>query len=686
MIKIDRIKKMKKIRFELYIDESGSFEDAASSDFHPKEASLVGGILVDAGYLSESKVESLLPQHIHSCEQDSKGREICLAALGTVKSEGARFVIFENKERISIINGDTTYLNIISEGLVRLFADLALEHPEQEISVDVTVALRKNVSAGRGIISTQEYRKRLEEKLLLAAHRENKKFCEYSLTFEDARTFRRLDFADIVCNTYLTKGRRKFTDVQKAQISRLFDSKYIYSVFETATVGYLKRLLSERSFGEMMLQICSLPSLIGVNTVMKMLLQRLTEIPTAEFDACMSYMSLQIGLCNNMGQFSNGIALANNYKKYFLSVLSENVRLHDKVEYWIFDTDFYILTMYDHIGDLEKCAEYVERCRARISSINHSWEHLEYYFRYRIRELNVLMGRFEFEKVISRADELIAILINAKELFSLIETFDNTASELKSELLGKVYGVKLEAYINLLNDAPELFADALKTSELAISEFSEKADLNRQYQYRCLLMTTAGKTEAAMECLMKIFEIAPNSEDKFKLYVETVFSNQKHPDEFALWHYLDVMLLAAKTDMNTAEEMAKVLFKNSTFAEYLQSMEKSGHPRQLVLWKIGKWNYLCGNINAGDSYYKAALDTALLDKDKTTMRSFAISIEADWVRQKWQKSIQFKHVKNLQSIQKHLDEMTDTMKFHFLGTSEKATEKDLQRLSKLYLK
>ena len=53
-----------------------------------------------------------------------------------------------------------------------------------------------------------------------------------------------------------------------------------------------------------------------------------------------------------MGQFSNGIALANNYKKYFLSVLSENVRLHDKVEYWIFDTDFYILTMYDHIGDL----------------------------------------------------------------------------------------------------------------------------------------------------------------------------------------------------------------------------------------------------------------------------------------------------------------------------------------------
>ena len=151
---------MKKIRFELYIDESGSFEDAASSDFHPKEASLVGGILVDAGYLSESKVESLLPQHIHSCEQDSKGREICLAALGTVTSEGARFVIFENKERISIINGDTTYLNIISEGLVRLFSDLALEYPEQEISVDVTVALRKNVSAGRGIISTQEYRKR----------------------------------------------------------------------------------------------------------------------------------------------------------------------------------------------------------------------------------------------------------------------------------------------------------------------------------------------------------------------------------------------------------------------------------------------------------------------------------------------------------------------------------------------
>lgn len=673
-------KNMKKICFDFYIDESGSFEDSQS------EASLVGGLLVKTGYLTDEKIKGLLPSFVHCCEMDNRDREKCLSALEVVKSEGARFVIFENKERINVINGDITYLNIISEGLLQLFSDLALEHPGEQVTVNVTAATRKNVAKGHGIIGKDEYTRRLEEKLLLAEHREGKAFCAYTLSFEDARYCSKLDFADIICNTFLTKGKNKFSEEQKRRIAAVYDEKYIYSVFEAATVGYLKFLMSERRYGEAMLQICALKKLTGVTKIRNSLLEEVSKASPVEFDAFMSYMSMQIGLCNNTGNYAEGIALAENYKKYFLSVLSESKALHDKVEFRIFDTDFYILTMFDHMGNIEKCTEYMSHCRERLGSINHSWEHIEYYFRYRIRELNVLMGRFEFDEALSRADELADILKNAKELFGLIETFDGTAAELRSELLGKVYGIKLEAYINLLQDRPGLFDKALEVSDLAIAEFSEPSDINRQYHYRCMLMTIAGRTEDALQCLMKIYDIPQDAEDRFKRYIDRVLANNLHPDDFALWHYLDVMLLAAERKNAAANKMADAIMNSPVPELYSESADNSIHPRYLVLWKLGKLQYLHNNIHAGDAYFNAAKEAALSDKAKLTMRSFAVSIEADLVLQKWQKEPKFKHSKYLQRIQKHLDELPKAMKQHFLGADDKAAEKNLQRLSRAYLK
>ena len=66
--------------------------------------------------------------------------------------------------------------------------------------------------------------------------------------------------------------------------------------------------------------------------------------------------------------YREGIALAENYSRYFLTDLYSRTSIieREKIWFWKFDTDFYLLTMYDHIGHTEKCDEYLKKCRRNI--------------------------------------------------------------------------------------------------------------------------------------------------------------------------------------------------------------------------------------------------------------------------------------------------------------------------------
>ena len=369
---------------EFYIDESGSFmDDAPEKMQHPEEMSLVGGILYNPAKLTDALITELLPHKVHCCGGYKK---YYIDVLEKVYNDGARFVIFENKERIKVVSGDVTYLNIISEGLVQLLSDLPLEYPEDKVKVRVVVATRKAMSGGTGIIQYKEYKTRLAEKLFIAIHRSKAAICEYELDFADARYSKRHDFADIVCNTYMTRKRKpKFSDEERARIEAVYDNKYIYSVFEDATVGYLKQLLSESRYSEMMYQICTLTKLQGVTDLRNKLLVQMIKSSTEERKAFFNYISLQIGLYNNRRMYAEGIRFAENYKNYILLHLVDASEIKkEEIDFWIFDTDFFILTMYDHIGNASMCEKYLDVCRANVYSINHSWEHIDYYFKFRI--------------------------------------------------------------------------------------------------------------------------------------------------------------------------------------------------------------------------------------------------------------------------------------------------------------
>lgn len=633
------------INYDLYIDESGDFEDQSSHNRKNGTApSLVGGLLCPSPAINQKFLDSI-PEHIHATESYLKEEYFTL--LRNMKIIGGKFVIFENTERIQVVNGDITYLNIISEGIVKLLQQLAVNHPDDKINLNILVARRVNVEmkqATQGaiidILPEKEYIRRLEEKLIIAMGRNQVSGVSHTICLASARKEKRLMLADLICNTYFTQKKQyrdtlksKFTKEEQAEIAELFLDAYIFPVFDNATVGYINRLFIEGRYEEMLFQICALSKLSGVTRLKNKLVERISKLSYNEQKSIFSSISLQIRQFNSKRLFEAGIQFAENYKAYILKPLYElsggkYTNLGQELSFWTFDTNFYVLTMYDHLGNVSKCNEYLELCKADIGSICSSWEHIDYYFQYKIRELNCLLGQFRFEEVVEKATQLISVLQDAKDVFNMIGTYEDTEIETSSELLGKVNGVKLEALINLIHQKPELFEEALNTSEAAMDEFVKPQDLQRQWQYRSMLMVEAGKPEEAISCLLKSVDLNPESDLAFEKFLNITLSTPR-VEVFSLFHYTNVMLLLFKKEHKLSEKMAGALFGNVKFNEALRDDALGGHPWNLILWNLSQVYRLKGHAKAEDAVYRKALSITKTNPDNLTMYSFALSMIAN---------------------------------------------------------
>ena len=615
-------------QFELYLDESGDFNEEKEGHDTSAPVSLVGGLLSDPVYMTTDRINSSFKGKVHACSGYSKSY---LNLLKTLHDDGCAFVVFENTEKIRVINSDFTYINIISEGLVRLFQELAIEYP-QGVFINVVIAQRQ--------LPLKEYTNRIKEKIIMALGRKQISGVNYNIEISDARKDKRLFFADIICNTWLTIDRintkgdgtqvQKFTPEERSLIRSIYDPRWKYSVFEDMTITYLKQLLADRHLGEAMLQICALPKQTGFVRLRNTVLKRIEEADPYEQDTYFTQMSLMIGEYTNLHRYTDGIWLAENYLQYFLNAFTLSGHIAAVVPFWRFDTYYYILTMYDHVGNTAKCQEYLKKCQENISCVNRSWEHIDYYFGFCIRELNVLMGRYAFEEVLERSSRLIEILSKAKDLFGMIKTYNDTEQPVRSELLGKIYGVRLEAIINLLRRRPEMLNEALSISAKAITEFDDPRDLSRQYQWRCLLLSEAGKPVEAYDALLKSASVA-ESDASANTFLDTIFSMRPGSYDFLLWHYTNVMLSMKHESIPKSTSLFKTLVAHPRFLEDLKNKEKSGHPWNLILWNVGR--YVRSEAEDDYSTYKSLLQRALSmtqeNPSNLTMLAFSVSMKAD---------------------------------------------------------
>lgn len=609
---------MSQKQLDFYIDESGDFNDTKMEREHPEELSMVGGLLCDPLWLTKARMDTMLPNRVHAKNGYNKS---FLSLLERLKQAGCRMVVFENTERLRVVNPQITYANIISEGLVKLFRDLAFEYPEG-VHINVIIAQRQ--------LKLSQYRDRLIEKVQMAYGRNHVQGCEYTLTISDARYDKRLFFADIICNTYLTRHRAgKFTLEEQDRIQNIFDQQWFYPVFEDATVMYIKQLYMDGHCGEMMHQICTLPRLQGITSLRDRLLRRIVKANKMERKNWFTQMSMQLKLYHEARMFEEGIALAQNYQRYFLDHFEAMPELAQETRFWQFDTDFYLLTMVDHQGDTLACEKYLNSCRNNLDSIYHSWEHMDYCFRFRLRELMVMMGRFDFENLLHSADQLMETFNEISTVFQKIEEQNGSGAGFRSEILGKVLGIRLEALINLASRDSNCFEEALAVSDQALREFSKPEDLKRQWQYRAQLMASAGKPKDAFDCLLRSLNISDSEPDPYTALLSKAYANEQHADDYTLLHYTAVLLLFEKDKCQAAYFMGKALTIHPRFIKDLHDEKKTGHPWNRVLWHVAQYAKLIGDYTLSDYCYERALAVTREKPERLTMMTYAVSITAE---------------------------------------------------------
>lgn len=691
---------MAKLSFDLYLDESGNFE---SDPNQWATVSMVGGLLIPSHRLPNRLLCELVKERIHA--KEAYDHKVYFDILRRLIKEQGKFIVFNNDERISVINGDFTYLNIISEGIVQLIRNLKIQFAEDEIVLHILIAGRQAISYKRDAgypdsykerIQQDEYFARIEEKLIIAIGRSKIQGITWDISFGTGDVDKRLMLADLICFTWRFRKGKEFTEQEKTEIEELIDPAYIYSVFENATVGSLKRLLIEERYEEILYQLCNLRKLAASQQVCQELLNRMKEMSVKELEALLNYMSLQIARLNDAYSFADGIALAQNFEERILLPL-ENVprRLHDSVVFSRFDTDFYLLTMYDHIGNVKKCEEYLAACKQNIAAVRRStWEHIDYYFRFRIRELNVLMGRFAFDEILERSHDLAEILTEARDLFSMIRTYDGEEQTLRSELLGKVYGVRIEAMINLLHLRPELLEEAIHTSDQALVEFVRPSDISRQMQWRCLLMVEAGQADEALGWLLRAVKAEDPPTNQFDSCVRTIYHDLYDGRDYLLWHYTNVMLLLKQEKDQRGEEMRMALNKEHLFKEDIEDIKKAGHPWNLVLWNLAKYSRLEQDSAAFNQFYNRSMAITRENKANVTMLTFAMSMSADrllWCQRNGTKdttSAQAEYLTIVKDITKAgiTEEMRNAFLIDQTSESSKVTSSILKSIAESYLK
>ena len=613
----------------LYLDESGNFESDNSSNDSP---SLIGGVLSYDQKISIKKAWEILEnKNFHSCEvPHNQFADFSTKTLKHCKELGWQLVIFENKERLEVVDGDTTYLNIISEGLTQLL--LLLYSEVTPVKLNVNVAVRKAVKRedykNRFIIKKEEYIKRLQEKIIISlARRSSKKINEkhWSLELASARNDPRLMLADIVCHSWFRKNK-KFNLEQKQEIEKLYYEDYIFNVFPNEFEANFYRLMNSGNIGDAAYEFIT-SNYANNSKYLDSVIEGLKELN--EYSRELQLEILFNKLMNLLKVDMNKIIIhktINTIKNKLLHELEDNNITAVK-----FQMDIYLLefTLATNRGDIQQAEDVKVKCEELIPKLVNRWESIDTYFIFNIRKGVHLINKYDLKECIKLMNELDDLIENTLSLFPLSDAFSKVCTNMKSDIKGKVLGNRLQARTPLIRNNLEQLELARKDSNAAFEEFRRSADINRQYQYRCRIEYEAGNYKEAITWLAKSLGI--DDFNDFNIIIKTILNENQHTFGFSLMHYVSIMVEAYLAgDKEVADKMFNVSVKNKT-EDAILKVENMFHPYEIIFWKIGTYLMLNENIRAAIKKYNQALEICEQHKENQTIKAITLGIKAEKV-------------------------------------------------------
>ena len=625
--------------YYLYLDESGKFQESVNTGL----SSIVAGFLSQNWNCTDTRAENLLTQvkannqnfstinisPFHAMEDTSIHIfQFIVELMERMAERNVQFVIFKSQKNYNIVNSDVTYLNVFAEGLVNLVQRL-LAQTNEEITLNVVYASRLNMKAENEIIGSHirieenEYTERIEERIAWRMARLNlsiRNKIQINLSVGNARKLKSLMLADAVCYA-MRGGKKKFDAEQRQRIKNL--PTYSFSLLDQISWSSIQNALIENRLAE------AIYSVFGFG--MPELLDDYREI----FFELLTNKLKEIGNIGRKFQYDSISQILHNLVEnreydaanYFIDALDKKFfplleKQKFEFEEFYFDVHFYKLTVATHQGNTLAEQNEIYLCRKFLPYLPSTCETLDYYLKYKLREVEHLINIYDFETALNELDKLEKTLTDMVELVQMLDGLGKFGQDIRSTTLGKVIGSRTMVKIYLSYKNPQYIESARKDSDIAIENFTNPNDKARQYQLRSMLETVAGNFSESLKWLGKAF----NVEDKLTpAKVLNAIINFQGLNIFGFLHFVNLMAATMTANDPLAKKMYDAWINQNAESILPKDMH---YPMTLIYRQIGKCRALQGNKNA-INYYDSAIKNSMCNLTNLTHYAMGIIMEIE---------------------------------------------------------
>lgn len=618
-------------KFELWIDESGEFERDDLEVLKGFEPSLVGGAIVEKGKIGENYLRTIFPQEVH-CKSITADEQI--KHINTIEQlPTLRNFIISNKELIHFEDEkekdfNYSYFVLLAEGIIHVIKQLKAEYGN--IHVDILIATRvlhyqkmkKEEFIENQIKRDCDY---LRAHLKLAGYRDGDiTEDDWSITADKAKFNPRLQVADIICNSYLTRNTK--LKKYKECMTEMFENQEKTMVFSLETeryVGLFYDMMSKGELGAAIFGICQCKNEKSIQNAMFSVRKRLKYYPVNLLSLQLEYIILQLQYqINDRGSkftYEEMLKIIEKMQTYFLKEMHnlDNPSLREKQMEFEFDLEFLALTIYTHMGDLNKEKEKIQICDKMLSKLVGTWKNTDKILRYQNRKLVHRMNAFEFEDAYQEFEKNRNKMGEIVEFMTLVNEKD-----IKYIEYAKYLGTGVQLLQFQLRNNKSLYEKAKLLSNEAIDAFGDLESKNRQYQYRALIETDVENFDLAYSFLKKSCGKEDNISDD--AMISEIGNNP-----FLMMHLTRLVSEGMIHEWKLAEHLFQLLINDGSVNEFLEG-KKTEHPYELVAWKFATcWSTKGNNsVKATMKYYDKAIEASFVNNEYTIwLIGYAVLLE-----------------------------------------------------------
>lgn len=562
-------------KYELWIDESGSFEpENERKTSHGWQPSLVGGVLVEAGKIRGRTLADLVNEealgktpHAMNMDQDDIRHVVLPALRKLVLKYDARLVYFQNIEHFDMWSNRELYLRLLAGGIVQLMEMLGRDGA---FILDVTIAIRfVPQSTGRlDPISDEEYVRTIRSFIRDSWKRGDfdiRNDCRLNLCILSARHEKKLQLADYACNAKLTQCSGKFDNKMRQQFQSLLDKSrdYFFSVNVNLSENKILSALARGNTGDALFELYTSRGDFDHSRMKEKIFEairragyRMNRLQLNQFaSAIVTYARSETDFeeCEKI--------LLNIKNELFQEYRKEDIHVQmDEAEFQI---NLYLADMYLREGDLNAAGNILDDLEKIIRQMNYRAENLKYLYLYQDKkalfEING-MNYGEAAKLMQKSIDSIENVLDVLEIDQNIQRYferEKDSSALRSEYLGNAYCMKIYAEMFMQREDTGLYARMLRAdTEKALAQYEYEGELERNQQYRAHVEMEQKNYEDALAWLLKtklgrnytVKENKRTCEADCIRYLDGATDEDKLSRTYYLMYYVEIMYEALRED------------------------------------------------------------------------------------------------------------------------------------------